>query len=336
MNARWALSAEKGKLKKGPWTFEEDLRLLRHIRLHGEGRWSALAKAAGLQRCGKSCRLRWVNYLRPDLKRGNITPEEEQVIIDLHARWGNRWSLIAERMPGRTDNEIKNYWRCHLKKKLQYTADNSNGSQYCNLPLSLQQEFKNKQTPTAPLEPHLQQVTAGNASVIYENKHCSASAGVELEIPTLSSSTPQEVYRNGSVITGNSDLEDTETDYIAQREGNTLSALVTGSEPIQKEMVGSELVDALPSILYRFPSGIPIEDDAARVLQVSSRANLNPTGTADPAHYLYPQYGCELEYSGLDMGSDIMLWNLCPSPAISQCELHSPFPYTCDSNTHHM
>ncbi|KAF1897209.1 hypothetical protein Lal_00034912 [Lupinus albus] len=73
----------------------------------------------GLKRNGKSCRLRWVNYLRPDLKRGHITPQEESIIVELHNRWGNRWSIIARSLPGRTDNEIKNYWRTHLKKKVK-------------------------------------------------------------------------------------------------------------------------------------------------------------------------------------------------------------------------
>ncbi|RWW53904.1 hypothetical protein BHE74_00039562 [Ensete ventricosum] len=69
-------------------------------------------------RCGKSCRLRWINYLRPDLKRGNFTAEEDELIIELHGLVGNKWSLIAGRLPGRTDNEIKNYWNTHIKRKL--------------------------------------------------------------------------------------------------------------------------------------------------------------------------------------------------------------------------
>lgn len=111
---------EEEEMRRGPWTAEEDLRLISYISLHGEGRWNYLAKAAGLKRNGKSCRLRWVNYLRPDLKRGNITPEEERLIIDLQGRWGNRWSRIAQRLPGRTDNEIKNYWRTRIKRKFQH------------------------------------------------------------------------------------------------------------------------------------------------------------------------------------------------------------------------
>ncbi|KAF2285565.1 hypothetical protein GH714_005542 [Hevea brasiliensis] len=75
--------------RKGPWTAEEDRLLIEYVRLHGEGRWNSVARLAGLRRNGKSCRLRWVNYLRPDLKRGQITPHEESIILELHARWGN-------------------------------------------------------------------------------------------------------------------------------------------------------------------------------------------------------------------------------------------------------
>ncbi|XP_071692250.1 transcription factor MYB16-like [Rutidosis leptorrhynchoides] len=109
---------DKVGLKKGPWTPEEDQKLLTYIEEHGHGSWRALPTKAGLQRCGKSCRLRWTNYLRPDIKRGKFTLEEEQTIIQLHALLGNRWSAIATHLSKRTDNEIKNYWNTHLKKRL--------------------------------------------------------------------------------------------------------------------------------------------------------------------------------------------------------------------------
>ncbi|KAL4179151.1 hypothetical protein AMTRI_Chr13g118610 [Amborella trichopoda] len=109
---------DKQDTNKGAWTKQEDEKLIGYIRKHGEGCWRSLPEAAGLLRCGKSCRLRWINYLRPDLKRGNFAEDEEDLIIKLHALLGNRWSLIAGRLPGRTDNEVKNYWNSHLRRKL--------------------------------------------------------------------------------------------------------------------------------------------------------------------------------------------------------------------------
>ncbi|KAK2650953.1 hypothetical protein Ddye_018442 [Dipteronia dyeriana] len=109
---------DKNGLKKGPWTPEEDHKLITYIQLHSPGNWRNLPKNAGLQRCGKSCRLRWTNYLRPDIKRGRFSFEEEETIIQLHSILGNKWSAIAARLPGRTDNEIKNYWNTHIRKRL--------------------------------------------------------------------------------------------------------------------------------------------------------------------------------------------------------------------------
>ncbi|OVA13384.1 SANT/Myb domain [Macleaya cordata] len=109
----------KEGLNRGAWTATEDKILIDYIKIHGEGGWRNLPLKAGLKRCGKSCRLRWLNYLRPDIKRGNISNDEEELIIRLHKLLGNRWSLIAGRLPGRTDNEIKNYWNSNLAKKIQ-------------------------------------------------------------------------------------------------------------------------------------------------------------------------------------------------------------------------
>ncbi|KAF8751285.1 hypothetical protein HU200_012162 [Digitaria exilis] len=103
-------------LKKGPWTSAEDAILVDYVKKHGEGNWNAVQKNTGLLRCGKSCRLRWANHLRPNLKKGAFTPEEERLIIQLHAKMGNKWARMAAHLPGRTDNEIKNYWNTRIKR----------------------------------------------------------------------------------------------------------------------------------------------------------------------------------------------------------------------------
>ncbi|CAN4082596.1 unnamed protein product [Withania somnifera] len=106
-------------VKKGPWTPEEDIMLVSFVQEQGPGNWRTVPTHTGLRRCSKSCRLRWTNYLRPGIKRGSFTDLEEKMIIQLQALLGNKWAAIASYLPERTDNDIKNYWNTHLKKKMK-------------------------------------------------------------------------------------------------------------------------------------------------------------------------------------------------------------------------
>ncbi|KAH9306640.1 hypothetical protein KI387_011044, partial [Taxus chinensis] len=127
----------KQKVRRGLWSPEEDEKLIRYVSSHGHGCWSSVPKQAGLQRCGKSCRLRWINYLRPDLKRGCFSIQEERLIIELHKILGNRWAQIAKHLPGRTDNEVKNFWNSCIKKKLLAQGMDLNTHQLINQPTSI-------------------------------------------------------------------------------------------------------------------------------------------------------------------------------------------------------
>ncbi|XP_010062250.2 transcription factor MYB1 [Eucalyptus grandis] len=107
-------------VRKGAWTEEEDVLLKKCVEKYGEGNWHQVPCRAGLNRCRKSCRLRWLNYLKPNIKRGAFQEDEVDMIIRLHKLLGNRWSLIAGRLPGRTANDVKNYWNTHVAKKVDH------------------------------------------------------------------------------------------------------------------------------------------------------------------------------------------------------------------------
>ncbi|XP_062077695.1 transcription factor MYB97-like [Humulus lupulus] len=138
-------------LKKGPWTAAEDHVLMEYVKKHGEGNWNSVQKYSGLNRCGKSCRLRWANHLRPNLKKGSFTPEEEKLILELHAKYGNKWARMAAQLPGRTDNEIKNYWNTRVKRrKRQGLPLYPNDIQHLSPTSSLTPVIQSPTTPTTP------------------------------------------------------------------------------------------------------------------------------------------------------------------------------------------
>ncbi|XP_021818257.1 myb-related protein 330-like [Prunus avium] len=173
----------KQKVKRGLWSPEEDEKLIKHITTRGHGSWSSVPKHAGLQRCGKSCRLRWINYLRPELKRGSFTPEEEQIIIDVHRILGNRWAQIAKHLPGRTDNEVKNFWNSCIKKKL---ISQGLDPKTHNL-ISSHQRASNKIGGSSRSQPHDQQkpISVNFTTVNSQMKNCSAELNSSSSSPIV-------------------------------------------------------------------------------------------------------------------------------------------------------
>ncbi|KAH9295436.1 hypothetical protein KI387_039024 [Taxus chinensis] len=166
-----------GSLKKGPWTSAEDAILVEYVKKHGEGNWNAVQKHSGLYRCGKSCRLRWANHLRPNLKKGAFTAEEEQIIIELHAKLGNKWARMAAQLPGRTDNEIKNYWNTRIKRRQRqglplYPPD-----------LHLQQQSNENQQ-------NQQSVNGGDLSQHHHHEFLSGSSKLDIPNVTFDSLNP--------------------------------------------------------------------------------------------------------------------------------------------------
>ncbi|KAL1211336.1 Transcription factor [Cardamine amara subsp. amara] len=225
---------DKAGLKKGPWTPEEDQKLLAYIEEHGHGSWRSLPEKAGLQRCGKSCRLRWTNYLRPDIKRGKFTVQEEQTIIQLHALLGNRWSAIATHLPKRTDNEIKNYWNTHLKKRLVKMGIDPVTHKHKNETLS----SSTGQSKNAATLSHMAQ---------WESARLEAEARLARESKLLH----LQHYQNNNKSAPHCFTHKTSTNWTKQNEGN-------GDQQLESPTSTVTFSENLPLMIM--PLGIPTEN----------------------------------------------------------------------------
>ncbi|XP_010547771.1 PREDICTED: transcription factor MYB28-like isoform X2 [Tarenaya hassleriana] len=224
-------------LKKGAWTTEEDKKLIVYIQEYGEGGWRDVPQKAGLKRCGKSCRLRWTNYLKPDIKRGEFSPEEEQIIIMLHASRGNKWSAIARHLPRRTDNEIKNYWNTHLKKRLMEQGIDP----VTHKPLG------SNPRPSTP-ENSASQIQ--NALSPDEHSQLSSVSPRPVEVPEISSSHGDTPPRSGGSLSGKK--RSSSTSCLL----NKVATRVTSMRGILSASVEGSLTNPTPT------SGLPYIHDA--------------------------------------------------------------------------
>ncbi|CAK9148489.1 unnamed protein product [Ilex paraguariensis] len=194
-----APSCAKVGLHRGPWSAKEDKWLTEYIQAHGEGQWGSIRKRAGILRCGKSCRLRWMNYLQPGIKRGNITADEEDLIIRLHTLLGNRWSLIAGRLPGRTDNEIKNHWNTHLHRRLQKGGIELNAQKNA-LKQDKEPKKKNNLSTTTPSDSQKKQKQK-------QNSIGASTSNGDVTGNKLYNPKPIRVYASSSSLTKNNSFD---------------------------------------------------------------------------------------------------------------------------------
>ncbi|GMH12066.1 hypothetical protein Nepgr_013907 [Nepenthes gracilis] len=209
---------DRNGLKKGAWSQEEDDKLRAHVLKNGHSNWRELPKFAGLARCGKSCRLRWMNYLRPDVKRGNYTKEEEDHIIKLHDELGKKWSKIAATLPGRTDNEIKNHWHTHLKKRSKQPVQGENDQPRKKLELRIPQS-----NPADTFD--------AIASQIVESSLLSPLLSSTANYSSLSSKTnSNDINDDNSPRTNTWSLEEAETAAVASNDGRDMEESVSMSE----------------------------------------------------------------------------------------------------------
>ncbi|TKY50846.1 Transcription factor MYB21 [Spatholobus suberectus] len=290
---------EESELRRGPWTLEEDSLLIHYIARHGEGRWNMLAKSAGLKRTGKSCRLRWLNYLKPDIKRGNLTPQEQLLILELHSKWGNRWSKIAQHLPGRTDNEIKNYWRTRVQKQARQLNIESGSKRFidavkCFWMPRLLQKMEQNNSPSS----HSSMTNMMNLGNSGEASMSSISMSSSFNIPSMSSSSPpQREFMDA---------------------GNHFTTMSNPINPSPDSFQFSQLLEisehpkSPPNMLENNVYSYPIQDNCYVNTNNYGMESLNLDPLSAMETYDFPQFDFQTAGNGwmLDSIGDTTLWNM--------------------------
>ncbi|KDP22719.1 hypothetical protein JCGZ_01821 [Jatropha curcas] len=289
----------QGGLKKGPWTASEDAILIEYVKRHGEGNWNSVQKNSGLMRCGKSCRLRWANHLRPNLKKGSFTPEEERIIIELHAKLGNKWARMASQLPGRTDNEIKNFWNTRMKRR-----------QRAGLPI-YPQEFLEE---PSPFRIHQQQSHHQNQQG--QQKHHNSSSSSPFS--SLLSSSQKSTYNNSSLslldpINFSSSLDPLQN-HLSSFYSNPafqLKSFGDNSNPNSNNNNNTNSSLALP--LSQYARSSPVTSIPSFNQNFSSQAIPTPPPLPPSLHYNSNDFENNVSFTSLIMGAHVEPIGLMPN-----------------------